>query len=88
MTEYWEVKWVQFRPGHDEVLIIGAHVVELAEGRTVRESGTIGTTQAELTAACPEGVDVWGDDEVAAIVEASKQIDCTFMPAPPLPPSE
>lgn len=79
MNEYWEVKWVQFRPDAEEVIVVGFHVVEPAEGRSVRQSVTVTTTQSALTAACPEGVTVWGDAEVATIVEDATGVECRFM---------
>lgn len=78
MNEYWEVEFVQYRPNAEAVLIGGYHKITATGGKLLTEWSNVNTTQTELLAHCPEGVTVWGDEEVAQIVTEVVGIPCVF----------
>jgi hypothetical protein len=88
-SEHWEVDWVQYQPNRERVLLGGSYRVRSSQGRTISEFQNIETTQTALQAKCPEGVDTWGDEEIAAVVTEALGIPCVFVPElVPEPPVE
>lgn len=77
-TEYWLLQYVQYVPNQETVQLSGAYVIVGPSGRSVQEAQNILTTQAELMAKCPPGREVWGDEEVAAIITEQKGVPAQF----------
>jgi hypothetical protein len=87
LDEYWEVEWVQYRPNQEEVLLGGFYRVVTPTAKVISEFQNVTTTQTELTAACPEGVTIWGDAEISTVVQEKTGVPCVFY-EPPAPVEE
>jgi hypothetical protein len=87
LDEYWEVEWVQYQPNREEVLLGGYFRVVASSGKAVSEFQNVQTSQTELESHVPEGLDNWGDAEIAAVVLEKTGVPCVFY-EPPAPVEE
>ena len=86
VNEVWKIDGVTYRPFLEDVVVSGFYHITAPSGRASTVHEVIHLTQTELQVYCPEGVTVWGDQEVLAAVADKVGLECVFMtqqePAP------